>query len=186
MSNLNKEIEEALAEIDVPSDDEIKKETSRVLRQQNGKALSNNPKWIESNRQARKAQGLSKEYREAVSIGVKKKYDDEQWSEEKKRRQKALCNSEEFKQKCAARIRKKFEDKDFRKKHADGAKKRVGEGNGRYLGVKVGTCMTTGKKIRCISNQDIKSAGFSQSKVSECINGNRKHHKGYTWKLEPK
>jgi hypothetical protein len=186
MSNLNKELDDIFNSVDLPSDSDVKRDTLSLLHKINGKSLSNNPNWLESNRKARKLQGEDQEYRESVSNGVKKKYEDKEWRDAQKKRKQDLFSTEGYKQKRLLGIKKKFEDPEFRQRHSNGGSKRVGAGNGRYQGVKVGTCITTGKQVRCVSNQDLKNLGFSQSKVSECINGNRKHHKGYMWTLEKK
>jgi hypothetical protein len=51
-------------------------------------------------------------------------------------------------------------------------------------GVTVATSVKTGQEIRLIGTKEIRSAGFSPSKVSECITGNRKTHKDYKFHRE--
>lgn len=50
------------------------------------------------------------------------------------------------------------------------------------LSVKVvGINMATGEKIFFNSMQEAEKNGFSCSKISNCVNGKRKSHKGYKW-----
>jgi hypothetical protein len=55
------------------------------------------------------------------------------------------------------------------------------ENNGFYKGAVIGTNILTGVKITLRGAAEIKNAGFSGGNISECINGKRKKHKGYTW-----
>jgi hypothetical protein len=165
MSNLNKEIEDALAEIDVPTDKELRKYTGHSIRT---------------------SKMFTEEYSTNMSKKVKSRYEDTAYLNQHSKRIKEICNTEEFKLKRLSGVRQKFKDEVFVKRHKDGAKKRIACGNGRYLGGSIGTNIKTGEVIILHGAKEIKDAGFSQSKVSECINGKRIQHKGYTWKREAK
>ena len=49
----------------------------------------------------------------------------------------------------------------------------------------VGTSIADGSKITFDSMQMAKQYGFDQSKISMCINGKRKMHRGYRWERRP-
>ena len=48
----------------------------------------------------------------------------------------------------------------------------------------VGTHIETGMAIEFIGSLELNKAGFQHANVIKCINGQRKSHKGYTWRKE--
>jgi len=48
----------------------------------------------------------------------------------------------------------------------------------------VGTHIETGTVIEFIGSLELNKAGFQHANVIKCINGQRKSHKGYTWRKE--
>lgn len=48
----------------------------------------------------------------------------------------------------------------------------------------IGTHIETGEVIRLVGEQAMKDAGVQHANVIKCINGDRKSHKGYTWRRE--
>jgi len=48
----------------------------------------------------------------------------------------------------------------------------------------IGTHIETGEVIRLVGEQAMKDAGVQHANVIKCLNGNRKSHKGYTWRRE--
>jgi hypothetical protein len=48
----------------------------------------------------------------------------------------------------------------------------------------IGTHIETGEVIRLVGEQSMKDAGVQHANVIKCINGDRKSHKGYTWRRE--
>ena len=59
-----------------------------------------------------------------------------------------------------------------------------GQGNSRWLGWSVGTCIKTKKEVWFDNQSDMRDAGFNHSHIVSCINGKRKTHKGHTWRRE--
>ena len=48
----------------------------------------------------------------------------------------------------------------------------------------IGTNIKTGEEIEFYSGMEAKRNGFSCGNVLSCCNGNRKTHKGHTWKFK--
>jgi hypothetical protein len=48
----------------------------------------------------------------------------------------------------------------------------------------IGTHIKTGEVIRLVGEQAMKDAGVQHANVIKCLNGERKSHKGYTWRRE--
>ncbi len=48
----------------------------------------------------------------------------------------------------------------------------------------IGTHIETGEVIRLVGEQAMKDAGVQHANVIKCLNGERKSHKGYTWRRE--
>lgn len=61
------------------------------------------------------------------------------------------------------------------------ALKRLGEAEHGVSVPVVGTNITTGEQIVFRQQQDVAAMGFNPGRVSECITGKRRSHKGYTW-----
>lgn len=66
-----------------------------------------------------------------------------------------------------------------RKEH----KKRIAEINKKQRKAVIGKSVATGEEIRFPYLNATKERGFDTSSVSECCNGYRKNHKGYTWRF---
>lgn len=49
----------------------------------------------------------------------------------------------------------------------------------------IGTHVETGVEIRLIGEKAMKDAGVQHANVIKCLKGERKSHKGYTWRREP-
>jgi hypothetical protein len=61
---------------------------------------------------------------------------------------------------------------------------KIAEKNPRYKGEVIGTNIETGEEIILKGTKEMVDAGFTPSKISQCISGQRKSHKGYTWRRE--
>jgi hypothetical protein len=59
----------------------------------------------------------------------------------------------------------------------------VGRNSPSYKGTVVGTNIETGETVYFDGKKELQTAGFHQGSVWKCIHGDRKSHKGYTWKL---
>ena len=66
----------------------------------------------------------------------------------------------------------------FQKKH----NKKIGEISKTLSIPVIGTNIETGEEIRFDSMQEAQRNGFINGKISQCCNGIRKTHKGYTWR----
>ncbi len=59
------------------------------------------------------------------------------------------------------------------------------EAHSNSLGV-TGTCLKTGERVTYLSLQEAGRNGYLPSKISLCINGERRQHKGMTWEKTAK
>lgn len=58
---------------------------------------------------------------------------------------------------------------------------RGGEKHPQFGGIVIAKNIETGKQIKLFGANDMRSKGFSHSKVSNCLHGKRKTHKGHTF-----
>lgn len=169
MSNLNKEIEDALAEIDVPSDKEMIHETKYVKRNQN-------ESWKASRKELAKKQATDIEFKRKASEGAKKR-----------------CQNPD--DPSVKRMKDFFKDDTRRANHKVSqntpeikelkAKNMRGKRNG-FKGAFIGSCKSTGKVIKLSSPKECEDSGFNYYAINQCINGRLKSSGGYTWKREVK
>lgn len=57
----------------------------------------------------------------------------------------------------------------------------TGEGSPKFKGIVVGTCLRDGKQIVFSGNKSIKDRSFNTGHIASCLNGNRPHHKNFTF-----
>ena len=53
---------------------------------------------------------------------------------------------------------------------------------GKGMTLYIGTCINTGSTVNIYGKQGLMDAGYTPSGVIRCCNGERKTHKGMTWK----
>lgn len=84
-------------------------------------------------------------------------------------------------------IADKWNDDDHVLKQKIGRAKRYStpELCGNFISPIIGTNILTGKEEKYIGAQQLRNAGFDPPNIYACLSGNRKSHKGYTWRREP-
>jgi hypothetical protein len=99
---------------------------------------------------------------------------------------KGSIASDEKKKNISNSLSELWNDNDHKKRMIESRKSSYHTGNESRAskGSVIGTNTKTGEEIVLSGNIAMKNAGFNPALISECINGNRKSHKGYIWRRE--
>jgi hypothetical protein len=181
--NLSKQFEKFIEGVELPSAEEVKQETLSAIRSQTAKNLSYNPKWIAGQMASHETRKISNtdtwntpEKLEEGRARTQSRWDDPEFHEKTTKRILEAVNSEQVSATRNTGI------KEYWEKEYSGERK--GSGNSNYKGVSVGTSIADGSEVRFNVQAEMRAAGFSPAKIYDCINGNIKQHRGYTWRRE--
>lgn len=132
MSDINKKIDDLFADIELPSDEEVHKETWTKKRSENpvwrkslleqGEERSKNPVWRARNREAVKKTTQNPEWKKKVQENIKKLFSNPVYAEQHRERTKKWSNTPEHR----ARIKEMQATEEWKEANRRGAEKRRG------------------------------------------------------------
>jgi hypothetical protein len=126
--------------------------------------------------------------REKMSDSAKKLWDDSQFHKMMSDIHKERCKDSDIREKMSANAKKMWHNQEIVTKIMECRRKNGmytdPEKSGNYKGAMIGTNIETGEEIILKGGKQIKAAGFSYGNIVSCLKGERKSHKGYTWRRE--